>query len=320
MSSSTPETVPNLPPNHDARLRLARATLEGLSVADGFGGFFELQSSGDRPWHIRKRQLPPTPWRYTDDTNMALSIYQTLRRHGRIDQDALAASFVEYFDDSRGYGSGARRLLHRLADGADWRTESKTLFEGGSYGNGGAMRVPPLGAYFADDDMSRLVEQARLSAEVTHAHPEGIAGAVAVAVATAVAIHLSRSGEDIDRADFIDRILPHIPESEVREGCIRARDLSPKTHTVQAAQSLGNGSRVTAMDTVPFVLWCAGEYMDDFETAIWHTATGGGDVDTTCAMVGGIVASYSGIVGIPKHWLRSREPLPEWPFNEGDID
>lgn len=53
----------------------------------------------------------------------------------------------------------------------------KRLFYGqGSYGNGAAMRVAPLGAYFADD-LALATQQARLSAEVTHAHAEGLIGA-----------------------------------------------------------------------------------------------------------------------------------------------
>jgi ADP-ribosylglycohydrolase len=38
----------------------------------------------------------------------------------------------------------------------------------------------------------------------------------------------------------------------------------------------------------------------------------GGDVDTTCAITGGIVAAYTGLDGIPADWLSAREPLPGW--------
>jgi ADP-ribosylglycohydrolase len=63
---------------------------------------------------------------------------------------------------------------------------------------------------------------------------------------------------------------------------------------------------------VPFVLWCAGEYLSDFEKAMWNTVSGLGDRDTTCAMVGGIVACYTGPEAIPIEWIKRREPLPEW--------
>ena len=75
---------------------------------------------------------------------------------------------------------------------------------------------------------------------------------------------------------------------------------------------IGNGSGISAQDTVPYVLWCACESLANYEESIWLTASGGGDVDTTCAMVGGIVATYSGVEGIPADWIQAREPLPDW--------
>jgi ADP-ribosylglycohydrolase len=78
---------------------------------------------------------------------------------------------------------------------------------------------------------------------------------------------------------------------------------------VAVAAELGNGSRVLASDTVPFAIWCAATHLGDFKDALWSTASVGGDVDTTCAMVGGIVAGAVGTTGIPDEWRASREPL-----------
>jgi hypothetical protein len=61
-------------------------------------------------------------------------------------------------------------------------------------------------------------------------------------------------------------------------------------------------------------LWCAASYLTDYEAALWHTASGRGDVDTNCAIVGGIVGARVGLAGIPAEWIQSREPLPNWPF------
>jgi ADP-ribosylglycohydrolase len=69
---------------------------------------------------------------------------------------------------------------------------------------------------------------------------------------------------------------------------------------------------------VPFVLWCAAQSLDDYEEALWLTVAGLGDRDTTCAMVGGIVSCYTGVDAIPAAWRASREPLPDWPFEESD--
>jgi ADP-ribosylglycohydrolase len=66
-----------------------------------------------------------------------------------------------------------------------------------------------------------------------------------------------------------------------------------------AAALLGNGSLISAQDTVPFALWCAAGHLDDYEEALWTTVSGLGDRDTTCAIAGGIVACYTGVEGIP---------------------
>jgi ADP-ribosylglycohydrolase len=299
--------------SHEERLRRARISLEGLSVADAFGGFFEGRRPQSLPHHLKTYKLPPKPWHFTDDTNMALSIFAVLRQHGKIDQDQLGRSFGLHFDRTRGYGLGTRGILIRIQLGETWQNAARTRGEtGGSYGNGGAMRVAPLGAYFADD-MELLVENARLSSEVTHAHPEGIAGSIAVAVAAAVAWQLR--GLAVNRQDFIDRVLSHVPDSEVKKGIELARDLlSDVPVWPDIVGKIGNGSGISAQDTVPFVLWCAGESLTNYEESIWLTASGGGDVDTTCAMVGGIVAMYTGSEAIPAEWIQARESLPDWTF------
>lgn len=300
--------------NTHARLERARVALEGLSVGDAFGErFFARPDVVGRL--IAERALPAPPWPYTDDTEMALSLVAVLRRHGTIEQDALARSFAERADPGRGYGAGALELLRRVKSGADWRAASAELFGGaGSYGNGAAMRVAPLGAFFADD-LDRVVLEARRSAEVTHAHPEGVAGAIAVAVAAAWAWRIGHGGAP-SAFSLCEMVLPFVPEGEVRERVRRAAELSPGLPARWAVDLLGNGSAVSAQDTVGYCLWCAGSFLSDYEAALWHTASGLGDVDTTCAIVGGIVASRVGVEGIPAEWRRSREPLPGWPFGE----
>lgn len=300
------------------RLYRARVSLDGLSVGDALGGFFEGTSYQRLSVFVKERRPPEGHWRFTDDTMMALSIYEILAKHGEIDQDALAASYGEHYELGRGYGPAMHRLLPQIKRGKGWRTASSALFSGqGSFGNGGAMRVAPLGAYFADD-LNKVIEQARLATEITHAHPEGIIGATAVALGAAYACCLKAANERPSRTEFINLILPHLPDSDVKSGIKRAAEIQ-STEIVHVVGMIGNGSQISAQDTVPFVLFCAGEWLDNYEEAIWQTASGGGDVDTTCAMVGGIVASYTGREAIPQAWLNSREPLPKWAIEGNDL-
>lgn len=293
----------------DDPLTRALCSLEGLSVGDAFGEqFFGWPALVED--RIERRALARAPWPYTDDTEMALSLVAVLAERGIIDQDELAQSFALHYDPGRGYGPAMHGLLPQYGGGGDWRALAPTLFGGrGSFGNGAAMRVAPVGAYFADD-LSAVVENAARSAEVTHAHPEAIAGAIATAVAAACACRCRGSAPPGQR-EFLELILPYVPDSIVREQIGHAAEL-PGGSVIRAAAELGTGEQISAQDTVPFVLWCAAKCLDNYEEALWLTVSGLGDRDTTCAMVGGIVAGYTGIEGIPPAWRQAREPLPAW--------
>lgn len=297
------------------RFERAQCSVAGLSVGDAFGEQFFVHPDIAMPM-IAARALPSSPWYFTDDTLMALSVVATVRQYGRIHQDALAADFARRYDSQRGYGPAMHGALARLRQGESWQEVSSGLFGGqGSFGNGAAMRVAPLGAYYADD-IDMVVEQAGLSAEVTHAHPEAIAGAVAVAVAAALAWKAQAAHYRPPHAEFLDAIVERVPHSKVREGIERARGMESVTSIDFPVSVLGNGVKITAQDTVPFALWCVAQAMDNYEAALWLTVSGLGDRDTTCAIVGGIVAMYTGVEGIPGNWLNDREPLPNWFLHE----
>ncbi|GGX56041.1 hypothetical protein GCM10010515_24240 [Streptomyces fructofermentans] len=285
----------------------ARDSLRGLAVGDAFGAQFFVP---DNLPCLRERRLPAAPWPWTDDTEMACSVLDVLRDRGSVDQDDLAQGFARRHDFDRGYGPAMNRLLRLVREGGRWRELAAGLFDGqGSWGNGAAMRVAPLGAWFAVDP-AEAAAQAGRSARVTHTHPEAAAGAAAVAVAAAYA---ARRGEQpLTGARLLAAVEELTPPGRVRSGVAEARRLLDQPHAGYAAHRLGNGREVSAVDTVPFALWCAASHLDDFERALWECASAGGDVDTTCAIVGGIVAARVGTKGIPAEWRAACEPLPEW--------
>jgi len=294
-------------------LDLCLDSLDGLSVGDALGAQYFVP--GNKPGLV-----PEGPWQWTDDTEMACSLVAELRDNERLDQDWLAAAFAERFEPYRGYGNGAVVLLHQIRDGASWRDAAPALFDGqGSMGNGAAMRVAPLGAFYAGDSRTAALEALR-SAEVTHAHHEAILGAVAVAVAAAEAGWARLTENPPDPDTFLRGVIPYLVDSAVLRGVERARRTLGKS-TREAAYELGNGSQVLAQDTVPFTLWVAATHLADYPSAVLACVEAGGDVDTTAAIVGGIVASYTGKAGIPAGtakagipaaWLANREPLPHW--------
>ncbi len=291
--------------------RLARAhlSLEGLSVGDALGERFFS------PW-IRdacmiRRIVPEGRWAWTDDTAMALGIVEVLERHGRIEQDELAKVFARrYMDDSdRGYGPAQHDLLREIHRGGEWFVKSQELFHGkGSFGNGGAMRAAPVGAYFADD-ISRVVVEAAASAEVTHGHPDGQAGAIAVAVAAAWAWNWNQSGRTTSTTELIRAVFDATPPGPTRNGIELALTISLDEWEFTASNQLGDGSNVTAADTVPFCIWTAARHLDDYPEALWTAIRVHGDIDTNCAIIGGIVALAVGEEEIPSEWRRNRERL-----------
>ena len=294
--------------DREARLKRMRLSLDGLSVGDAFGQqFFYF------PEFIAPRRLPADPWTFTDDTVMALSVCEVIAKHGKIEQDELAREFARRYRDEpdRGYGGTAHGILRELSQGASWRDVAPWVFGGqGSMGNGGAMRVAPLGAWFAGD-VERAAREAADSAAVTHAHPEGQAGAIAIAVAAAIAWSLRGEPAPVAGPKLLQEAYDWTPDGATREGIARAMGL-PRTASIDlAVTTLGSGAELTAPDTVPFTLWCAARHCDDFAEAMWTTVFGLGDRDTTCAIVGGIVAlSAEAESGIPGEWLAAREPLP----------
>ena len=79
---------------------------------------------------------------------------------------------------------------------------------------------------------------------------------------------------------------------------------------VMLRTAYGNGSGVTAPDTVPLCLWVCAHRGRRFDEALWTTVSALGDRDPTCAIVGGILALRAGYAGIPAEWRRARERVP----------
>lgn len=295
-------------------LHWARLSLEGLSVGDAFGQCFF-----DPAWTDRASDAvaPEGPWYYTDDTEMSLSIVRVLARHGHIEQDELAGSLAAHYSHDRAYGPSMHRVLERIRMGEDWRDVTRAAFGGqGSFGNGAAMRASPVGAFF-HQDLERAAREARASAEVTHAHPEAAFGAIAVALAAALACRARIEGASPSADAWLSSVVDRLPAGEVRSKLARGLRLRGVSMRTQAANLLGNGTTMAAQDTVPYALWCCAQSLDDYEQALWLALSAGGDRDTICAIVGGVVACRTGVEGIPGAWREARENIPDWYLPDG---
>jgi poly(ADP-ribose) glycohydrolase ARH3 len=278
--------------------------LLGLAVGDALGGRFEAQSAEG----IRRRfpsagklmAYPTDELWYTDDTQMTIGVAETLIACGAVCEERLCAAFVENYDESRGYGRGARAVLEVMADGADYRVTAKRYFPGGSYGNGAAMRVAPVGLFFHTDE-GRLWEEARLSALPTHVHPLGIGGAQLLALAVALAVRM----EAFDREAFFDRLLAACSSPDFRAKLEQARAV----RAPDDLEELGNG--IEALQSVPTALASFALEPESYTAAVGNVILLGGDTDTIAAMTGALSGAYLGTEGVPPRLVSLLESSPK---------
>ncbi|MBQ2819695.1 MAG: ADP-ribosylglycohydrolase family protein [Clostridia bacterium] len=154
-----------------------------------------------------------------------------------------------------------------------------------SYGNGSAMRVSSAAWLF--DDIDSVRRAARLSAEVSHNHPEGIKGAEA----TASAIFLARDG--YTKAEITQYIIDNFGYDLSRT----CDEIRPNYHHVESCQ-----------ETVPEAITAFLEG-ESFEDVIRTAVSLGGDCDTLTCIAGSIAEAY---YGVPTNLaLEALKRLPE---------
>ena len=296
--------------NHKQRLDLAYQSLQGISIGDAFGDSF----FGDRDQiltYINAKDVPPTRWEFTDDTVMAIAVFEQLESYEEIRQDRLVQSFAknERLDDQRGYGATTRRILRSVSEGESWQTAAAAAFSGmGSMGNGAAMRVSPIGAYYFDQ-LEKVKKHSQLSAMVTHSHLEASVGAMAVGIATALATRVRLYSRSYQPEEFIQMVFEQLPDSDTKAKIRKSMSLSYSYHIDTIRTVLGDGSRMLAQDTVPFCIWCAAHNLQDFESALWKGISMLGDRDTINAIVAGITIMSCDPKTIPAAWQEAVESI-----------
>jgi ADP-ribosylglycohydrolase len=195
--------------------------------------------------------------RFTDDTVLTIAVAESILR-----ESDLVNALHEYFHRYPGAGYGGLFI--------DWALR-RCREPYGSWGNGSAMRVSPVG--FAYDDLDDVMHHAERTAAATHNHPEGIRGAQA----TAVAIYLARTGSD---------------KSTIRQHLVDVfgYDLSTPLNAIREHYEFD----VSCQGSVPQSILAFLEAVD-FEDAIRNAISLGGDADTMACIAGGIAEAYWGV-------------------------
>ncbi len=233
---------------------------------------------------------------YTDDTEMMIGVAEALCDEGRIIEDRLVERFVANLNPARGYGPGAIRVLQVMSEGGNWKHLTETMFPGGSYGDGAAMRVAPVGLLF-HSDLDRVWHEARLSALPTHVHPMGIEGAQLLAVAVAWLMTHTVFEPEAMYAELLRRAVT----DEFRWLLSTAANLSAD----DSVSILGNG--IEAQRSVVTSIACFALAPDDYVEAVGRAIGLGGDTDTLGAMTGALSGTHLGVAGLPGNLVNQLE-------------
>lgn len=245
--------------------------------------------------------------RWTDDTHMMIGVAESLIAKKGFDGNHMAWAFIKNYEMEpwRGYASGPPQVFKWIKAGIPWNEASKRLFGGvGSYGNGAAMRVAPVGLLY-HDDLEKLRSVAYAQSLITHAHELGIEGAVLQAFAIALATKEDPS-KGLNVYTFLERLLGLTNSTVYREKLETALSLlkeKPNKHKI--VERLGN--TVEAYNSVPTAIYCFLCNHQSFEKAVAYAVSLGGDRDTIAAMTGAISGAYHGVKAIPEHWLNKLE-------------
>jgi ADP-ribosylglycohydrolase len=244
--------------------------LLGAIVGDVVGSVFENQNVKTTDFDLFSRFS-----RFTDDTVLTVAVADAIlyrkthpipwleNRNNRTVYAHKLKAYGRRFPDA-GYGEMFKQWLYR---------DSNCGY--GSYGNGAAMRVSPVG--FAFKNLEDVLREARLSALVTHNHPEAIKGAQAVACAVYLA-HMGNSKADLKA--LIEQKFGY--------------DLSQRLADIRPKYTFDSSSKGSVPQAIVAFLESS-----DFEDTIRKAISLGGDSDTIACMAGGIAQAYYKVIPSP---------------------
>jgi ADP-ribosylglycohydrolase len=181
-----------------------------------------------------------------------------------------------------------------------------------SAGNGPAMRVAPIGAFFASD-ADQLDRYVAASTLLTHRDPRALVGARVVARLVARSMGHEEAARPSN--DDLVAILQQAGEGDAEWEAILleiAQALDADLSVEAFADQLGLGKGVTGYvyHTVPVAVYAWFRHFGDYRETLVSVLRCGGDTDTAGAIAGALAGATVGEVGIPSEWL---DGVTDWP-------
>jgi ADP-ribosyl-[dinitrogen reductase] hydrolase len=282
--------------DHDTKAR-AIGALVGSAVGDALGAPFEFGPPGA----YRRRFAAPAPqppgemvgggafgWEpgeFTDDTQMALALAESLLTNGGFEPADIWTRFRAWAARAKDVGVITRRALEHASFAGAAQAAHDEL--GRSAGNGGLMRATPIALFTLDWARDAAMELACRQAALTHADPAAGWGA-------AIGVELVRLGvHGGDPFASLFDIVGHVP-ADHRTRFAEMLDPSWRPSTTV----LPNGTVWTCLAEAVRAARSAGS----FEDAVVAAIELGGDTDTVACVTGALAGAMFGIDAIPERW------------------
>lgn len=227
------------------------------------------------------------PGEFTDDTQMALAVADSLLRREGLDEADIFEGFKAWAG-ARPSDIGAQTAAI-LFSGSSWSEAARNHFASGAKaaGNGSLMRATPAAVYFARGGQPGTMDAARRISVLTHGDPAASEGC-------AIFHELVRAWlEGEDAIASIPQILEHIAGEQRQKW---ADTLSSHWTPDQAAEP--NGAVWPTLGTAVWAL----RHAISFEEALRSAIDVGGDTDTIGAVTGALAGAKFGIARIPMRW------------------
>ncbi len=292
-------------PANETILDRARGCAVGAAVGDALG--MSLEFSPPRPADDLLREMQPArglpAGSFTDDTEMALALAESLLTRRPLDPDDLARRFAGWLRDGPpDVGTHTRAVLARVAQGVPWRRAVAEVqsSRAESASNGSVMRCWPV-ALAHWNAIEALQADSRLQSEVTHPHPDCVAACVLVNTM----IYYLLQGHSFQAA--LEAALPAASLAPDFEALVRAAPAQPRDR-------LKNTGWVR--HAVETAIWAVGT-TGSLEDAVVQAANLGDDADTGAAVTGALAGALYGLKAVPARWRDALRGV--WPIRRGRI-
>lgn len=256
-------------------MRNIRKTIYGAIAGDIIGSTYEFCSVKSKDF-----ELFPHETRFTDDTVMTLAVARWLMEDNTHSEYTLIDTMCEFGNRHPNVGYGGNF--------SNWLRNSPVPYY--SWGNGSAMRVSAVG--LIAESLEECLHLAKLTAAISHNHPEGIKGAQVVAACMFIALHWD---EDVNR---LKAYIKNFVADRFGYNMNRTLDEIRPQYTFD----------VSCLGSVPEAILAFLE-ADSYEEAIRNAVSLGGDADTQGAITGAIAAC---VYPMPEYLIKKcQEYLPD---------